>query len=50
MLDQKMGQLRPKRGQNEVLGHFLIQNALFFADFALWLGITIPSTEWWSKC
>ena len=29
-----MGYLGPKRGQNEVLGHFLIQNALDFADFA----------------
>ena len=29
-----MGQLGPKRGQNEVLGHFLIQNALDFADVA----------------
>ena len=28
----KMGHLGPKRGQNEVLGHFLVQNALFFAD------------------
>ena len=30
----KMGQLGPKRGQNEVLGHFLAQNALVFGDFA----------------
>ena len=29
-----MGHLGPKRGQNEVLGHFLVQNALVFADFA----------------
>ena len=29
-----MGQLGPKRAQNEVLGHFLIQNALVFANFA----------------
>ena len=29
----KMGQLGPRRGQNEVLGHFLVQNALVFADF-----------------
>ena len=29
----KMGQLGPKRGQNEVLGHFHVQNALVFADF-----------------
>ena len=28
-----MGQLGPKRGQNEVLGYFLVQNALVFADF-----------------
>ena len=28
----KMGHLGPKRGQNEVLGHFLGQNALVFAD------------------
>ena len=28
-----MGQLGPKRGQNEVLGHFLVQNALVFADY-----------------
>ena len=27
-----MGQLGPKRGQNEVLGHFLALNALDFAD------------------
>ena len=30
----KMGHLGPKRGQNEVLGHFLVQNWLVFADFA----------------
>ena len=29
-----MGQLGPKRGQNEVLGHFHVQNALVFVDFA----------------
>ena len=29
-----MGHLGPKRGQNEVLGHFHVQNALVFADFA----------------
>ena len=29
-----MGQLGPKRGQKEVLGHFHLQNALVFADFA----------------
>ena len=28
----KMGHLGPKRGQNEVLGLFLAQNALVFAD------------------
>ena len=28
-----MGHLGPKRGQNEVLGHFLVQNALVLADF-----------------
>ena len=28
-----MGQLGPKRGQNEVLGHFLVQIALVFADY-----------------
>ena len=26
--------LGPERGQNEVSGHFLVQNALDFADFA----------------
>ena len=30
----KMGHLGPKRGQNEVLGHFLAQNASVFGDFA----------------
>ena len=29
-----MGQLGPKMGQNEVLGHFLVQNALVFAGCA----------------
>ena len=29
-----MGQLGPKRGQNEVLGHFHVQNALDFANCA----------------
>ena len=29
-----MAQLGPKRGQNEVLGHFRVQNALVFANFA----------------
>ena len=30
----KMGHLGPKRGQDEVLGHFLGQYALVFAGFA----------------
>ena len=30
----KMGQIRAKKGQNEVLGHFHVQNALVFANFA----------------
>ena len=30
------GQLGPKRGQNGVLGHFLVQNALVFADFVFY--------------
>ena len=34
MLALKWAQLGPKRGQNEVLGHFHVQNALVFADFA----------------
>ena len=34
LLAQKMGQLGPKKGQNEVLGHFRVQYALVFADFA----------------
>ena len=29
-----MGQLGPKMGQNEVLGHFLVLYALVFAGFA----------------
>ena len=29
-----MGHLGPIRGEHEVLGHFLVQNALVFADFA----------------
>ena len=29
----KWVQLGLKRGQNEVLGHFLVQNALVFADY-----------------
>ena len=32
LLALKWAQLGPKRGQNEVLGHFLAQNALVFAD------------------
>ena len=28
-----MGHLGPKRGQNEVFGHFWAQNALVFPDF-----------------
>ena len=34
MLALKWAQLGPKRGQNEVLGHFHVQNALVLADFA----------------
>ena len=34
LLALKWAQLGPKRGQNEVFGHFLVQNALDFADFA----------------
>ena len=30
----KMGHLGPKRGQNEVLGHFLVQSSFVLADFA----------------
>ena len=26
--------IRAKKGQNEFIGHFLVQNALVFADFA----------------
>ena len=33
-----MGQLGPKRGQNEVLGHFHVENALVFANFAYYDG------------
>ena len=29
----KMGQLGPKRGQDEVLSHFLVVNAIVFASF-----------------
>ena len=48
-----MGHLGPKRGQNGVLGHFLVQNALVFADFAyydseLWYPVDSggQSAEW----
>ena len=34
LLGPKMGHLGPQCGQNEVLSHFFIQNALDFADFA----------------
>ena len=34
LLALKWAQLGPKRGQNEVFGHFLVQNAVDFADFA----------------
>ena len=30
----KMGHLGPKRGQNEVLDHLLVQKELVFGDFA----------------
>ena len=30
----KWAQLGPKRGQNEFLGHFLVQNSFVLADFA----------------
>ena len=30
----KMGHLGLKMGQNEVLGHFLLQKSLVFGDFA----------------
>ena len=33
LLALKWAQLGPKRGQDEVFGHFLVQNALDFADF-----------------
>ena len=36
LLALKWAQLGPKRGQNEVLGHFLVQNALVFADFVFY--------------
>ena len=29
-----MGPIRAKKGQNEVLGHFHVHNALVFANFA----------------
>ena len=34
LLALKGTQLGPKRGQNEVLGHFHVQNALVYAEFA----------------
>ena len=34
LLALKWAQLGPKRGQNEVLGHFHCQNAFFFAYVA----------------
>ena len=34
LLALKWAQLGPKRGQNEVLGHFLVQNSFVLADFA----------------
>ena len=33
LLALKWAQLGPKRGQNDVLGHFLVQTVLAFADF-----------------
>ena len=30
----KWAQLGPKRGQNEVLGHFLVQSSFVLVDFA----------------
>ena len=30
----RMGPIRAKKGQYDVLGHFLAKNTLFFADFA----------------
>ena len=34
LLAQKWAQLEPKRGQNKVLGHFLVQSSFVVADFA----------------
>ena len=34
MIGPKMGPIRTRRGQNEVFGHFHVQNALAFANFA----------------
>ena len=34
LLALKWAHIGPKRGQNEVLGHFHVQNALVFANFA----------------
>ena len=38
LLALKLAQLGPKRGQNEVLGHFHVQNALVFANYAYYDG------------
>ena len=44
-----MGHLGPKRGQNEVLGPFLIQNAIDFANFAYYdweWQYLVPNSGW----
>ena len=47
----KMGHLGPKRGQNEVLGHYLAQKALVFRDFGYDDSKITKSRTWsWSKC
>ena len=51
----KMGQLGPKRGQDEVLGHFHVQNTLVFADFAyydsaLWYLVASAGQSAGKKC
>ena len=33
-----MGPIRAKKGQNELLGHFHVHNALVFANFAYYDG------------
>ena len=38
LLALKWAHLGPKRGQNEVLGYFHVQNALVFANFAYYDG------------